>query len=142
MCPLVQPSPQSLSCHFNPLLALFHLGPARISSQPQPSAASPAPPGSLIKGWVEGSRLRRWPPAEACSLILKGRHVGSPPPFPPAPSPQLPPPAWPVQCALCGQPEAAFRSPSFPFPFSLLRPPKMRSAPPNGTRLGCFTLER
>ena len=105
-------------------------------------AASPAPPGSLIKGWVEGSTLRRWPPAEACSLILKGRHVGSPPPSPPTPSPQLPPPAWPVQCALCGQPEAAFRSPSFPFPFSLLRPPKMRSALPNGTRLGGFTLER
>lgn len=84
MCPLVQPSPQSLSHHFNPLVALLHLGPAQIFSQPQPSAASPSLPGSLIKRWVEGSR-RRWPPAEACSLILKGRHVGHPPPPPPTP---------------------------------------------------------
>lgn len=83
MCPLVQPSPQSLSHHFNPLVALLHLGPAPISSQPQPSAASPSLPRSLIKGWVEGSRRRRWPPAEACSLILNGRHVGSPRHLPP-----------------------------------------------------------
>lgn len=33
----------------------------------------PPPPKSLIKGWVEGSRMWRWPPAEACSLILKAR---------------------------------------------------------------------
>lgn len=107
MCPLVQPSSQSLSHHFNPLLALLHLGPEWISSQPQPSAASPSPPGSLIKGLVEGSRQRRWPPAEACSLIPKGRHVGYPP-TPPARSLRLPPPARPVPRALCGQPGAAF----------------------------------
>lgn len=43
---------QSLSHHFNPVLALLHLGPAWISSQPQPSAASPSPPGPSLKaGW-------------------------------------------------------------------------------------------
>lgn len=56
----------------------------------------PPPPLSLIKGWAEGSRMWQWPPAEACSLILKGRHVGLHPPSLPSGSPKLPPLAWPV----------------------------------------------
>lgn len=97
---------------FNPLLALLHLRqarvPARLPSLPQPAAWLSAPPTSLIKGWGEGSRMWRWPPAEACSLILKGRHVGLHPPSSPPLSLKLPSPGWSVRRVLYGQPGAAF----------------------------------
>lgn len=33
----------------------------------------PPPPTSLIKGWVEGSRMWQWPPAEACAPDSEGK---------------------------------------------------------------------
>lgn len=107
---LLQASPRSLSRRLNPLLALRHTGQHRSlhSCLLGPSLPLPPPPTSLIKGLVEGRRMWRWHPAEACSLILKGRHVGLCPPPSPSLSPKLPPLACPVQGVLCGQPGAAF----------------------------------
>lgn len=66
-----------------------------------------------------------WPPAEACSLILKGRHVASHPLSSLSPSPKLPPPAWPSVWPAWGCLSL------FSCPLSLLRPVKLRSAQPS-----------
>lgn len=99
----------------------------------------PPPPTSLIKGWVEGSRMWRWPPAEACSLILKGRHVGFHPPSSPSLSLKLPPPAWPVRCV---QPGAAFPHSLFSCPLYFTPSCEAVLCTAKCTGLGCFTLER
>lgn len=54
-----------------------------------------------------------WPPAEACSLILKGRHVALHPLSFLSQSPKLPPPAWPVCVASLGLPFPLFLPPFF-----------------------------
>lgn len=84
----------------------------------------------------------QWPPAEACSLILKGRHIGLCSPSSPSLSLKQLPPAYPAHCVFRGQPGAAFLHTLSPTPLFFTLSSKDAPAQPNGTRLTRFTLER
>lgn len=133
---------QSVSRHFNPLLAVRQL----YATRPHTSLHScllaplpaPLPRHGLIKGWVEGSWMWRWTPAEACSPTLKGMHVGLHPLSSPSSRQSflLRPGLSSVFCV------ASLGCLSLSCP--LLFPPSCEAAlcTANCTGLGCFTLER